>query len=300
MAWRARLGDALWGALAGLSWPGMDRRLLLLSKTRLGYRSVQVPLVVLFVPHVIMILGMFFSGPLTLVLWVLGRDLPQDSWLVVPFLTVFSLPFLLFIPPILGRRATVLDRRRSEVREVRGLALPLLPIVPVLRRRHALASFREVLLRLQRRSSGKSRSTEVYAVSLARAGGPPVLVAEARRFLGGRRLAERIALFVELPLRDESGWEHVLRRPDALDIPLADQEAAPEPEPDLPQQWQVVRDDAAAWEAKLPAPAFGHWRKVGQAALLAAAAFGLWQARPPDPGPPPRPAVTLRPCRYAP
>jgi hypothetical protein len=221
-----------------------------------------------------------------------GRELPDDPWLLSPFLTVFSVPFLLFIPPILGRRATVLDRHRREVREVRGLALPLLPIVPVMRRRHAWGSFREVLLRLERRSSRRKGSTELYAVSLARAGGPPVLVADTRRFLGGRKLAERIASFVDLPLRDETGAEHVVRRPDALDLPLAEQDVAAELEPGVPRCWQVVRDDASGWQAQLPAPAFRHWRKLGLAALLTAAAIGAWQARPPDPGPPPRPAVS--------
>jgi len=291
MALRGRLRDALWDALAKASWPGMDRRLLLLSRDRLGFRSVQFPLLSLFVAHVVVILGMFLSGPLMLALWALGHPLPRDAWLLSMLLTAFSIPFLLIVPLILGRRATVLDRHRREVCELRGVALPLLPIVPVMRRRHAWASFREVVLRLERRPSGKDRSTEVYAVSLARGGGTAVLVADALRFLSGRRLAEQVASFAELPLRDETSAEHVVRRPEALDLPLADRELAADAEPRLPPSWQVVRDDAAGWEAQLPVPPFVHWRKLGQAALLATMALGMWQARPPDPGPPPRPAV---------
>jgi len=292
MAWRDRLSEGLWCAMAGMGWPGRDRRLLLLSRKRLGYRSVQVPFVVLFVPHVVMIVGMLLSGPLLLASWAMGRDLEAESWLLSLGVTAFSVPFLLLIPPILGRRATVLDRRRREVREVRGLALPLLPVVPVMRRRHPLESFSEVVLRLERRSVGKRSSTEVYAVSLDRSVGPPVLVADARRFLGGRRLAERVASFAQLPLRDQTGMEHVVRRPDALDLPLANQGAAPEPEPAVPRGWQVVKDDPSTWEVQLPAPAFAHWRTLGLSVLLAAATAGMWLARPADPGPPPKPTVS--------
>jgi len=295
MAWKDRAREALWQAMAGASWSGMNRRLLLLSRDRLGYRSVMFPVLILFLPHVVMILGMFFSGPLALVMWAMGRELPDASWLLFPFLTAFSVPFLIFIPVILGRRATVLDRHRREVREVRGLALPLLPMLPVMRRRHAWDVFSEVLLRLEWRSSGKNSSTQVYSVSLARAGGDPVLVVDALRFLTGRRLAERVASFADLPLRDETGAEHVVRRADALDRPLTDQGPPAEPEPSLPRRWQVVKDDVCSWEAELPAPAFSHWRKLGQAALLAAAAVALWQSRPPDPGPPPAPTVAEAP-----
>jgi hypothetical protein len=294
MAWVDRLRDGTWDMLAGACWHGMDRRLRFLSSDRLGYRSVQFPLVVLFVPHVVLILGMFFSGPVMLAMWALGQALPDAPWFLAPFLTAFSIPFFLFIPVILGRRATVLDRQRREVREVRGLSLPLLPILPVLRRRHAWDGFREVLLRLEHRSSGKS-STEVYAVSLARADGDPVPVVDALRFLTGRRLAERVASFMGLTLRDETGAEHVVRRADALDQPLAEQGRPAGREPGVPRRWQVVKDDSRGWEADLPAPAFSHWRKLGLAALLAAAAMGLWQARPPDPGPAPIPVIAEAP-----
>jgi hypothetical protein len=291
MTWRNRLKDATWDAMAGAGWPGMDRRLLLLSEDRLGYRSVQIPLVILFVPHCVMILGMFFSGPVMLAMWAAGHELPDTPWLLSPFLTAFSIPFLLFIPIILGRRATVLDRARREVREIRGLTLPMLPVLPVLRRRHAWDAFREVLLRLEHRSTCKNGSVEVYTVRLDGAAGGPVLVVEALRFLTARRLGEQVASFTGRPLRDETGTEHVVRRADALDRSVADLGPPEGQEPGVPRRWQVVKDDASGWEAQLPAQPFVHWRKLGRAALLAAAAAGLWQVRPPDPGPMPVPAV---------
>jgi len=280
----------LWEALAGAAWPGRDRRLWLFSHEKLGYRSTLFPLLALFFPHCVMALGLFLSGPICLigVLVDPGEFPPPGEMLVmILFMTPVGGLFTVFLVPlILGRRATVLDRRRQIASEIRGVALPLLPMLPLWRRSHPWAGFDRVTLRLEHRAAGKS-SCEVYAIALS---GPektePVAVVEARRFLSARACAERVAAFVSLPLRDETGLAPVIRPVAALDQPLVEREVVPVRTPPAPAPCRAeIAEDADGLSARLPAAPFTHWRKLGLAllfAFLAGLAYRGWQTLPPD------------------
>lgn len=203
----------------GFGW----RRMWMFSRNRIGFSTKGFFLLYLFLPHLIAAMGMVLVGLAALLTWPLGiriGELPPFVGLIlVPFGGVFT---CVLGPMILGRRTTVLDRSRQEFKETVGLRLLFLPMLPLAWRRTPFTEFRAASLTIERRHFSK-QSHEVHCISLVRKGGEKTIVVDARSELSGRRIAEDVARFVNLPLEDSTVGETVTRVPDRLDESLVDQ-----------------------------------------------------------------------------
>ena len=290
MALIKKLGSGFWEACGAASLPGMDRRLLFLWGDRIGYRTTLFPLLVPFIAHTAFALGILFAGPICLVRLCLGfKDVPPLAETLV--IAAFGIPFgglfaSFLVPLTLGRQATVLDRGRRRVREVRGLALPLVPMLPVWSHYHKWDKFDTVVLRLASKEMGKGSTTEVYSIRLVHGGQGDVKVVDALRYLTARAHAEAIAEFMDLPLRDTTGLRPVVRTADRLDLPLADQNNFEHKLPPVPDASRVeVTDDGRELNVLLPPARFTHWKVFWLGILFAFLTASAHVALPAFPSP---------------
>lgn len=158
------------------------------------------------------------------------------------------------VPLYLLRREAVLDVGRRRVGLRWGLWIPGFPVLPVFWRRYSLDGVSAVHLKTESRSSGKNHRV-VFAVRLDGPGTP--LLADRSSALAARRLAERAARGLGVPLTDTTqGGQPVTRPAESLSKSLGqrvrDGEVA-SPDPRRPE-WSdlVVRTEDGALRIERP------------------------------------------------
>jgi hypothetical protein len=107
-----------------------------------------------------------------------------------------------------GRAGVVIDRRRGEISTWWGL------LVPFQTTRHKLSEFKEVTISHEIRKS-KNSSYSVFPVRIA--GGSKILVRESRDYEESRRLAEEVAKFIHVGIRDSGKGTETYREAGTLD-----------------------------------------------------------------------------------
>jgi hypothetical protein len=208
------------GVFAWRSCPGTDGRLKYTSRFPLFQRLF----LLLFLPHLVMalgILGVGLYGIFGAVLQIEKKP-PLGAAIVMILMGLIFTPLTLILQFL--RSSVLLDRIRGEVVEVTGLKiLPYVPMLPMKKQVVPMAKIQAVVLRIGKRNSGTQ-------VSLTLADNTPLEVADCRGLLEGRSLAEEVAAFASLPMKDETGAEPRTREPSQLDIPLVlRSDAAPPP-----------------------------------------------------------------------
>lgn len=266
MTFLRRFGEKLW-PLFDTGWPGMDRRQWWWRRSLIGYRSSKMPILLLFLPHVVMIVLFTCGLPILVIAWLLGHPIEPDAWIVACIVLPFSLPFWIFVVIILGHRATVIDTRAGTVSEWRGIALPLLPIIPLMRRKHRLERFTAVQMSREMSGGGKGRGSQaVYMLKLTAGQASDIVVVETRRLLTMRRIAENVARRCGLPLRDKTTDETTVRPADGLDLPLVETEpSSPVPAPPELSPTSTLRlpvRGSQPWAATQTRPPFRGWRSL--------------------------------------
>lgn len=202
------------GVYAWRSRSGSDGRLEYVTRLPLPARL----LMLLFLPHCVMAIGMLGFGLYAIVAVPLGlvRDLPI---LVIPLLLFMG---ALFTPLTLlmqfGRTSVLVDRNRGEIVETTGLKfLPFVPILPFgKRKRVPLAEVRHVLLNGGTWRSGRFPCKVQFGIKDR----PSLQIADCRDFLHGRALAEEVSRFTGFSVWDSTGGDPRQRPADQLDIPL--------------------------------------------------------------------------------
>ena len=112
-----------------------------------------------------------------------------------------------------ARFGVIVDRQRSTITTWWGLLVPFHETVHLFSQSHYVTMSRE------ERSAGK-RNYEVFPVRLEGAGTDTIMLHEPGDYDKARRLAEEIAKFVHLGIRDRSSGEEVTREAGALDQSL--------------------------------------------------------------------------------
>ena len=187
------------------------RRMWTFSRNRMGFVSRGFIVVYMVMPHLIMFMGTFLLGLTLLAGCPFGLTINE----IPNALGLLLLPFggfgcALLIPFILGRKAVMLDRKKGEVVQYGGVALILMPMLPLAWKRTPLASFQRVTL------------DRYYSIRLCGAASGDILVVKVFNELRAREIAEKVALFAGLPLVDETSAQAVTREPGRLDEPLAE------------------------------------------------------------------------------
>jgi hypothetical protein len=201
------------GVLAWRTRSGADGRLEFTQRFSLIPRLVML----LFLPHLGMAVGMLGVGLAGLFVKPFGL-MEGIPWGVIPIFLIFGVIFtpITFAMQFL-RTSVRLDRPRGEVIQSTGLKfLPFLPLLPVKKRdRVPLKELHRVLLEAQ---SGKN--LRAYRVSLQLGSNRYVQVADCSGFRQGRALAEELAAFAAVPMKDATGLVASERSADELDRPL--------------------------------------------------------------------------------
>lgn len=304
-----RFGGKLWDLLGESGWPGMDRRQWWWRRSLIGYRSSKMPILLLFLPHVVMIVLLTFCLPILVIAWLLGQPIEPEAWIVALIGLPFSLPFWIFVVLILGHRATIIDTDAGTVSEWRGLALPLSPIIPLMRRQHPLERFTAVQLTREVSRAGKGGGSQtLYVLTLTATHAADIVVVQKRRLLTIRRIAENVARRCGLPLRDRTADEVIERQADGLDLPLVDT-TPPGPVPDPPRlpstsTLRLPVRGARPWVATQDRPPFSGWRALLLTLLCGTLAYVATIAQPrleasadrqPPPPPVERPSAQWQP-----
>lgn len=280
-----RFGEKLWPLLGESGWPGMDRRQWWWRRSLIGYRTSKMPILLLFFPHVVMIVLLTFCLPILVIAWLLGHPIDADTWIVALIGLPFSLPFWIFVVIIMGHRATIIDTQAGTVSEWRGIALPLLPIIPLMRRKHRLERFTAVqVTREVSHVSKRGGSQSVYVLRLTAGHASDIVVVETRRLLSMRRIAENVARRCGLPLRDKTADETIVRPAHELDLPLVETEhSGPVPAPpELPPMsaLRLPERGSQPWAATQTRPPFRGWRSLTLTLLCGTLAYVAGMAQP--------------------
>jgi hypothetical protein len=113
--------------------------------------------------------------------------------------------------------------------------------------RHLVSYFERLELRLEyRKTSGNKSSLEYFVLDLKPAQGDRLRVKEFRNYLKARRLAERIASTVRLPLHDKTFGSRQVRRWDELNLSLRERlrnSGVKSARPVLPADSRIVEQD---------------------------------------------------------
>ncbi len=167
---------------------------------------------------------------------------PEGDEPSVAFVMIFGLIFASVGAGLMfGRRGVTLDRRRRLAESWWGLILPLR------RKMHTLEEFERVELSKEIRRSKDSTYT-VYPVRLQ--GSAKLSLGEMRDLLKSRGKGEKVAKFLNLPLRDTSSGEAVERVASQLDESLRDRvkrtgESVEVPAPPLAMKTEVSLEGEA-------------------------------------------------------
>lgn len=142
------------------------------------------------------------------------------------------------------RRLRWIDPTRAVVKDEWRfyLFLPLFTLS-----RHLVSYFERLELRLEyRKTSGSKSSLEYFVLDLKPAQGDRLRVKEFRNYLKARRLAERIASTVRLPLHDKTFGSRQVRRWDELNLSLRERlrnSGVKSARPVLPADSRIVEQD---------------------------------------------------------
>ena len=165
-------------------------------------------------PWMLVGLGFLMVGLLLLLAMQFGRDQIRE-----PVAIVGGAFALLGIVLMCVRSGVILDRQQREITMWRGLLVPLYKA----RRPFSQAYFSRpnyVTLSREERKPSKGPIYEVFPVRLEGPGTDPITIHEQRDHDRARRLAEEIAKFLRLGMRDRSSGEEVAREANALDESL--------------------------------------------------------------------------------
>ncbi|MEK7414256.1 MAG: hypothetical protein AAB263_13155 [Planctomycetota bacterium] len=227
-----------WHILGKLTGSGsLHRPLGLWGRDRFGFTDTVTPFLILFIPHLIMALGMTIFALCLPVLWLLvWADFIADYNFPNVLLSLVLLPFgglftYLLSGVILTRRRVIIDSHAGTVTERVGLALPLVPLlfITLAWRRHRLDRFTKILIHTAQ--TGKTGQVAQLTVALSRqrignSSEPDaditIAVTKSIRYLTARRLAERLAGISGLPIDDRAYGDRAIRNAADRDRPLID------------------------------------------------------------------------------
>jgi len=157
-------------------------------------------------------LPFFIAGLAIIVVAFIPREVRGGDefplYIAIPFGGIFV---LVGAGILFGRSATIIDRKKGEVRQWWGILKPIREKV------FSLEDINQVSLRTEIRRSDKSSYT-VYPVRLRGEKDAEIKLSEERQLKKGRQDAEEIAKFLSLPIYDETGGEMRIREPDTLDV----------------------------------------------------------------------------------
>jgi hypothetical protein len=200
----------------------------------------------------------------------LGGGLGQGpSWLVDHAVLV-ALPVIVGALLMCLRRSVLLDRRQRLA--TTGWSL----LVPLNRSEHLLSDAHEVVLSREEQSFGDT-DYDVFPVTLQGAGGDEIKLREPRDYESARRLAEEVAKFLGLGMRDRSSGEVIARAPGTLDQSLrqrAKQAGARSRMPERPAGAKSIASFDGA-TATIEIPPFMRWIWSVLTGLLVAALTAL-------------------------
>lgn len=212
--------------------------------------------------------------------WMLSGLLILAAGLLISYLLLASPPGPLDIgdvaiwggvPVILGaifmsvRSGVMLDQRRRTVTTWWGL------LVPFHKTEHLFSQAGHVTLSREEREVS-DHSYEVFPVGLEGAGAGAITLREPRDYDEARRLAEKIAKFLHLGIRDRSSGEEVVRDPGALDESIRQKAKRLGVTSRMPQQPKGARSSVSfgASAATIDIPPFAHWAWTVLLGLMAA------------------------------
>ena len=112
------------------------------------------------------------------------------------------------------RVGVTVDRQQRVVTAWWGL------LVPLQKTEHPFSQVQHVTLSREKRQAGRGSTYDVFPVRLEAAGSDAITLREPRDYDEARRLAEEIAKFVRLGMRDRSSGEEVAREAGTLDESL--------------------------------------------------------------------------------
>ena len=157
-------------------------------------------------------LGLLGVGLLIAMLLLIIRPWPID---------IGEIAILAGLPVFLGaifmcvRSGVVIDRQRCTITTWRGLLVPI-----IYRTRHSFSRSHAVTLSYEVRHGAKNSKHAVYPVRLESPGTDAITIHEPGDHDKARQLAEEIAKFLHLGMRDRSSAEEVVREAGALDLSL--------------------------------------------------------------------------------
>ncbi len=165
------------------------------------------------------------------------------------------------------RFGVIVDRQRRTVTKWWGL------LVPFRKTEHPFSQAHFVTLSHERRHLYRSASYEVFPVRLEGAGADAITLHEPRDYDKARRLAEEIAKFLHLGIRDRSSGEEVVRDAGTLNESIRQRAKRLGLTSRMPQQLPGARSSVSFGESRLTAtidmPVM-HWVWVVLAGLMIA------------------------------
>jgi hypothetical protein len=197
---------------------------------------------------------------------LLGGGLAQGiSWLA-DYAVLVALPLVLGALLMCLRRSVLLDRRQRVA--TTGWSL----LVPLSRSEHRLSAGHQVLLSREERSFGDT-DYEVFPVTLQGAGSDEIKLREPRDYDKARRLAEEVAKFLQLGMRDRSSGELIERAPGMLDHSLRQRAKQAGVRSRMPERPAAAKSIASfdGSSATIDIPPFMHWIWSVVSGLLIAA-----------------------------
>ena len=157
-------------------------------------------------------LGFLGMGLLIAILLLNIRPWPID---IVEFAIFAGVPVFLGAIFMCVRSGVILDRQRCLLTTWWGLLVPI-----TYRTEHSFAQAHYVSLSYEVRRGAKNSKHEVYPVRLEGPGTDAITIHEPGDHDKARYLAEEIAKFLHLGMRDRSSGEEVAREAGALDLSL--------------------------------------------------------------------------------
>lgn len=199
----------------------------------------------------LMVFGLpfFAAGVGMLSVYFGGVEIEDDAWVAALVGIIFA---LVGAAIMFGRAAVIIDKRQGTLQRWWGL------LVPWVRKSQPLSDFEmvETSLRVIR---SKNSTRTVYPVTLV---GPAakVTLRQPGSATESRKLAERVANFLTLGVRDTTGQEPVTREAGHLDEPIRD---------------RLMREGVVANWPEPPADTRLGYERIGDAAALTLPAEGF-------------------------